>query len=111
MEVNYGVTTTNKFDVFLNEDEDPLDILRLEESRLKKKTEKKKNSPTDKVKSKTSDDARKPTDVAGQKRDGTYLYFKYLNFKTTEKDCVVVEWSLSRHSSITCCVQHERSHK
>jgi len=69
MELNYGVTTTNKFDVFLNEDEDPLDILRLEESSLKKKTEKKKNSPNDKVKSKTSDDAKKPTDVAGQKRD------------------------------------------
>lgn len=65
MELNYSVSTTNKFDVFLNEDKDPLDILRLKESSLKKKTEKKENCL-----GKTSDDTKKPNDAAAQNRHG-----------------------------------------
>lgn len=42
MENVYGIKTNNRYDLFLDEDADPLDILRAQEEIAKKKAEEKK---------------------------------------------------------------------
>ena len=53
MENEYGIAVNNKYALFLNEDEDPLDILKAqEEAQLKKKEDKtKKDAKNEKAKS------------------------------------------------------------
>jgi len=48
MENQYGITVANKYALFLNDDEDPLEILKLQEAATKtKKGEKSKKNITD----------------------------------------------------------------
>ena len=87
MESQYGIAVTNKYELFLNEDEDPLEILRLqEEAKLKKKDDKptKKDGKHDKAakSAKTKLNKKVLTPVQDQKnvldqniirKDGTLL--------------------------------------
>ncbi len=81
MENQYGIAVKNKFDLFLDEDDDPLEILRqTEESRLKKKDEKVKgkDAKTEKESKSAKNKQKKvltpvqstPTESAPAKRDG-----------------------------------------
>ncbi|KAK2191517.1 hypothetical protein NP493_49g09075 [Ridgeia piscesae] len=72
MESQYGIAVTNKYELFLNEDEDPLEILRLqEEAKLKKKDDKptKKDGKHDKAakSAKTKQNKKVLTPVQDQK--------------------------------------------
>ena len=72
MESQYGIAVKNKYELFLNEDEDPLEILRLqEEAKLKKKDDKptKKDGKHDKAakSAKTKQNKKVLTPVQDQK--------------------------------------------
>lgn len=55
MENQYGITVANKYALFLNEDEDPLEILKLQEAtKTSKKSEKSKKSAPDENEVKTT---------------------------------------------------------
>ncbi len=77
MENQYGITTKNKYELFLDEDQDPLDILRAheEECKNKKKDEggkSKKDSKNEKAKSagKSKKDSKNKAPVPEQKTKG-----------------------------------------
>jgi len=54
MENQYGITVANKYALFLNEDEDPLEILKLQEAtKTTKKSEKSKKNVTNENEVKT----------------------------------------------------------
>ena len=75
MEKSYGIAVTNKFDLFIDDDVDPLELLRLkEEEKLKKKDTKLKkqdvkeetklkDSKTNKNKSKSNTQSASPDKV------------------------------------------------
>ena len=55
MENQYGITVANKYALFLNEDEDPLEILKLQEAtKTTKKSEKSKKNATNENEVKTT---------------------------------------------------------
>jgi len=55
MENQYGITVANKYALFLNEDEDPLEILKLQEAlKTTKKSEKSKKNVTNENEVKTT---------------------------------------------------------
>lgn len=51
MDTQYGIAVTNKFELFINEDADPFDILAQQEAELKKKQDTKEKVKTGKNKS------------------------------------------------------------
>ena len=63
MENQYGITVANKYALFLNEDEDPLEILKLQEAiKTTKKSEKSKKNAPDENEIKTT--TNKPSDAS-----------------------------------------------
>ena len=83
MDNQYGIKVTNKFQLFLEDEEDPLEILRLqEEANEKLKETKKKDGKTDKKGSKGKQNKKAggapekaKTEVGSAKpRDGTYAF-------------------------------------
>ena len=69
MENQYGITVANKYALFLNEDEDPLEILKLQEAtKTSKKSEKSKKNPPDENEVKTASNKQSATSVSSQKK-------------------------------------------
>jgi len=74
MEVSYGIAVNNKYALFLDEDEDPLEILKAqEEEKLKKKEEKtKKDAKNEKTKSAGKNKAnKKPVTLVSEPKPKT----------------------------------------
>lgn len=71
MDQQYGIPVTNKFSLFLNEDEDPLEILsREEQAKTKKKEEGDKKSKSKPKKSAVPEAKAKVIEVPVVKKEG-----------------------------------------
>ena len=69
MENQYGITVANKYALFLNEDEDPLEILKLQEAtKTSKKSEKLKKNAPDENEAKTTSNKQNAASVLSQKK-------------------------------------------
>ena len=69
MENEYGITVTNKYALFLNEDEDSLDILKLQhDSKGTKKAEKAKKNAAKEKDGKSSANKQNQSLTAGQEK-------------------------------------------
>jgi plasminogen activator inhibitor 1 RNA-binding protein len=82
MDTHYGIAVTNKFALFIDEDEDPLEILRQQEELLQKKkegkgkdTEKGKSSKDKKAKKTVlqPETKNKPQEQSVPKKEGKYF--------------------------------------
>ena len=78
MDLQYGIAVTNKFALFIDDDEDPMEILKQKEEEAKNKKDDKKAKPKSAKKAPQSDNKPKQPEPQITKREGKFTTFVIL---------------------------------
>lgn len=92
MDLQYGIAVTNKYALFIDEDEDPLEILRQKEEEAKNQKKDDKKSTKSKLSKKTAVAAEtkpKQPEQPAAKKDGMY-FVHFASFICTIIHCLTL---------------------
>lgn len=100
MDLQYGIAVTNKFSLFIDEDEDPLEILRQkeEEAKTSKKDDKKNKSKSAKKAAAATENKPKQQEQQVTKRDGK------LKVECTLLPFILLKLFSANMGMLHCCI-------